>query len=523
MLDLLYDEAPLEERAAFFIRVKTAGWSRTEEDYEVIKEAFDMSMAPGGPDTKAWEGLETRTLDRFGPMEGKRRNTLRKQIWKSRKPFREAHTATLKERGRQRGVTSLAAEAKRKKGRRGERWGKVVGAGGGAAAALTAARKVKDPKAKALAALVGAVAGGRVGKEVGTEVDIKKNAAAMRFKMASMKLAQEPAAPMAPPTADATQGTPPQQMPNNYLGAEMMAQQAQGANEGTYYRQQLQQSQQVIQGMQDQLGQVQEQTAMMQQQADQTNAQIQQATSQAVAAQDSATQNAVQAANMRIGFQKLREQVMQAASQEPEALAAPTAQAQGQVAAGAQPAQEGTPQEGGPGPAGTGMTQPGQPAPEGGPAGQAPELGAPPGSPAGGVGEGEGVEATPGTYSQQAATAAPQTQLKTGSAMQSKALWAIPGAAVGAVHAARGLRTGLAPMQSKIKQLESQRGGFAHAMRLAKAKADLALQEVAQKHPVKAIGMGALKGGAMSAALGPKAMKEIGRSGQIMSDLRGLR
>ncbi len=93
---------------------------------------------------------------------------------------------------------------------------------------------------------------------------------------------------------------------------------------------------------------------------------------------------------------------------------------------------------------------------------------------------------------------------------------------MGAMNTAKGLRAGTDPLKQKLQQLEQQKGGFAHAMRIAKAKADLAYAEVAKKHPVSAMGLGALKGGAATAALGPRAVSEMRRSGNIASELGNL-
>jgi hypothetical protein len=86
----------------------------------------------------------------------------------------------LRETGRQRAVTSLAADAHRDAGRRGERAGGAVGAVGGALGGAALGRKLIGGAPGTIAGLVGGyVAGGRVGKEIGSELDIKKNAFAL--------------------------------------------------------------------------------------------------------------------------------------------------------------------------------------------------------------------------------------------------------------------------------------------------------------------------------------------------------
>lgn len=86
----------------------------------------------------------------------------------------------LRETGRQRAVTSLAADAHRDAGRRGERAGGAVGALGGAVGGAALGRKLIGGAPGTIAGLVGGyVAGSRVGKEVGSELDIRKNAFAL--------------------------------------------------------------------------------------------------------------------------------------------------------------------------------------------------------------------------------------------------------------------------------------------------------------------------------------------------------
>lgn len=83
----------------------------------------------------------------------------------------------LKEIGRQRGVTNLAAEATRDKGRRGERFGEAAGRALGALGGAAAGNRLLGGRAGAITGLAGGLfAGGRIGKELGTEADIKKNA-----------------------------------------------------------------------------------------------------------------------------------------------------------------------------------------------------------------------------------------------------------------------------------------------------------------------------------------------------------
>lgn len=84
----------------------------------------------------------------------------------------------LKEKGVERAITSMAAEAHREKGRRGERFGQALGSLGGAAGGALVGRKyVGGPAGTLGGAALGYMGGGRLGKELGTEATIAKNAA----------------------------------------------------------------------------------------------------------------------------------------------------------------------------------------------------------------------------------------------------------------------------------------------------------------------------------------------------------
>ena len=115
---------------------------------------------------------------------------------------------------------------------------------------------------------------------------------------------------MASPMANTTE-------PTNYLQAELEGRQAQEMNESTFYRQQTQEAQAAAQQAQQQAQEGQQQLQQLQMQADSSNQQIQQALGQAMQAQDEALQKSQVAANMRIGMQKLRGQLMDIASPGP--------------------------------------------------------------------------------------------------------------------------------------------------------------------------------------------------------------
>jgi bacterioferritin (cytochrome b1) len=170
--------------------------------------------------------------------------------------------AELKETGRQRGVASMAAEAQREKSRRGERFGETMGRLAGTVGGAAAGKKWGGKYGLPTGAALGFMGGGKAGKEVGTELDIRK--AAMAMKMGLAKLAQEPGEMlgMPPPQAES-----PDTMPQHYLAAEQMAQQAQNANEAEFYRGKLQDAGQQTQVLQEQVQGMQQQLAQLEQQA----------------------------------------------------------------------------------------------------------------------------------------------------------------------------------------------------------------------------------------------------------------
>ena len=520
----------------------------------------------------------------------------------------------LKETGRQRGVTALAAEAQREKGRRGERAGKAIGSTAGALGGAALGRKyIGGPAGTLGGAAAGYLTGGRAGGELGTELDIRKNAAvkealsfrtvreaadktvrqlaqevknpatreaaleklkrhgrnlghrgrstgnwmdsskhtsgiqskaqaaatnlragmkgspeglkavregvsegtlkkiktgsfnavaSMRFTKALMKMAEGEAGLGAEESQMAAPTDGQEMQPRNYMQAEQMGQQAQSANEAGYYREQLQQSSQQMQGMQQQVQEAQMQLQGLQQSAEQANQQVQQAAQAAQQAHDMATEQTMQAAKARIGAQKMRQQFLQLASQDPQAL--------GEEAMGpspeemaAQQQQQAMQQEAGM-PGAEGGQAPGEAPPDAaggapaapeGPAGQAPAPQTAPGAapPQGQPDMNAAAGGMPGADMQGAEGA---SQLKTG-AMNPRMLGAAVGGGLGAgMSVVQGAR---APgLRQKVQDMQSQPGGFHQASQLAKAQAASAQAGLAEKHP----GMSALKGGLMGAGLG---------------------
>jgi bacterioferritin (cytochrome b1) len=415
----------------------------------------------------------------------------------------------LKETGRQRGVTSLAAEAEREKGRRGERAGKTVGGTGGMLAGGAAGRKLTAPgKGKllgtALGALGGAVVGSNVGKQVGKEVDIAKNAgvsaekiASMRLSLAMRKMAEgemaEAEAPMASPTSGEME-------PTNYLNAELAGRQAQEQNESAFYREQLGGMQAQSQQLQQQVADAQMQLEQVQQQAQEASAQIQASTQQAVAAQDAATQQTLEAAKSRIGAQEMRAKMMELASMDPQQLgeqALAPAAALGDASMGAPP----------------GMAPPGMEGPPGGP------PGAPPGPPPPAAGPPGGAPNPPLGAPPEAA-GAPQGLPKLSSAQK----WMERGIGAG-VGAATGAGSSLIAgtqadsMAAKADELEAARdGSFRAAAKAISARQGALGAQLSKEHPYAAAGSAALGGALMGGLQGPMV---IDRGRALAADTAG--
>lgn len=382
----------------------------------------------------------------------------------------------LKEKGRQRAVTSLAAEAHRERARRGERFGglggRAAGTLAGGAAGLRASQGM-SPGGRLAAATIGALGGGSVGKavgkELGTERDIRKNASVSAMKLAWAKLADaeaqsEEAAAMSAPSAQEMQ-------PQHYLQAEMVGQQAQAANEAGFYRQQLAEVQQQAQGMAQQVQQAQMQLQQVQQQAAQTGAQVQQAAQEAMQARDEAVMQSMEAAKARIGAQKMRQQFLEIASQDPAQLGEESLSPQvGDPMMAQDSAAGGMPPD-----AGLGAPPPA------GPAGLAPAAQQAPAAPPGGAME-EGA-------------AMPAEQMKMGNA---RLIGGVLGAASG-VGSTLAHGAGLERSQARLQGVQdAQDGSFRQAAALALAKQDVAGAELARSHP----GRSALKRGISGAVAG---------------------
>ena len=586
--------------------------------------AAPASPAPeGSPEEEASETPEEEAAEQQAMKAASMRMSLvlEKMAAEKAKPSDEE----LKETGRQRAVTNMAAEAHREKHRRGERVGETIGRAAGAVGGAAAGKKFIGGRSGTIAGLAaGLMAGGKAGKEVGTEHDIRKNAAmseeamkafqknrqglkkfektifepskfalpkkaveesvkkadsahiadlihstlnagsklkpsnyahiadapkavagaakglapgafsmkslmgggghpalsggfgaklaekiaAMRREVALLKLADDGEGQMAAPTA-------PDLEPINYLAAEIAGRQAQEQNESAYYREQMNQMRQEAQMMQQQLSDTQGQIQQLQDSSAQSGAQIQQALQQAQMASDEATQTAIEAVKARLGAQQLQRQILQAASQDPQALGeaamAPPAPAPG-MGMGMSP-------DGGQAPAEGPDAGDGQAPPEG-PAGAAPSPGTAPGSaPAAGAPDmNQNAGPPPGANGQDAM---PTGQYKTGglSPAAIRLMGAVGGGALGA-GSSLALGQNVPGLRNRVETLGgSQDGSFGQAAALARSKAMLAQGELAEAHPMGS----AIKGGLAGALLGATAAPTIGRNmGRIAESVREI-
>jgi hypothetical protein len=243
--------------------------------------------------------------------------------------------------------------------------------------------------------------------------------------------------------------------------------------------------------------------AQLEQQISQSQSQIQMAQQTALDAQGLATQaqqsqmNATDeamkstqlAAQMRMAYQQLRSQMMDVVSQDPAQGIADQLKGQmpGVPGMGGEALSTGAPPTSGP------------PSPMAGPAGMAPGAQAAPGAaPPEGESGANNANGTGKAPSMENAEPAGTKQ-----AMSSTAMGALGGAAVGGLKTMIDAKTGTEGLKQQVGKLEAQEGGFAHALNTAQAKVRLALNEVAEKHPVPATITGSLMGAGIGAMAGP--------------------
>jgi len=393
---------------------------------------------------------------------------------------------------------------------KGTGWGETIGtlggglggsiAGAGIGGALGAGLGPVAVGTGAAGSLAGGYYGGQAGGYLGRKIDqalsspqeVKQAAARMAMRV---KLAQD-----APIPAEAPMASPTDQQelaPTNYLQAEAIGRQLQDQSEAEYHKAQKKQMEQQVAQLGQQMQMAQQQLMQVQQEAQAAQQQVQQTTQQAVQAHDEALKQTQTAANMRMGMQKMRAQMLQVASQDPAGIAGQELE-QSVGAAQAQPPQPGEAPTADPA------------APPQGPAGQAPAPQAAPGAapPAGAPDMAGPAGGPPGPPPEMAAA---QPQMKMSSAIGS-GLGALVGGAQG-VHGAY-TSAGVNPqqLQGKITQLQqTQDGTYARAAELAKAKKSMADTELAVQHPHQAALRQGAAGAIRGAIVGGGLERNIGR------------
>lgn len=345
------------------------------------------------------------------------------------------------------------------------------------------------------------------------------NKLAMRMKLAAVKIAA--AATEMPPSQDDGQTTPvanetpaeappsprpsPEPIPGDYVANELNALVAQNANEAAYYRGQVESSQQQTEQLQQQIQQMQEQLSQIQNQSAVAGVQVQALTSQATEANDRALQYSSETANMRMGTQKMREALLQLASQDPAAMGSLSEMGQQQQAdEETEMAQQQAPADGGePGKqANPAAAAPGTPENTSAPGG-----GTPPG--AAGAGEGGVTDSQPEAKSKGPSggaddTAKTQISIKNASALPWMAGGGILGALDGVLGEKRRMKD-LPNMHKRVEELEaaeSEGSTFEQAVALARAKADLEQAKLTNKYPDRAMTRSALQQGKTGIMLG---------------------
>jgi len=406
--------------------------------------------------------------------------------------------ANLREVGKSRAITQLASEAHREKGRKHERFDELAGRAAGAIGGAYAGRKLIGGRSGAIAGLAaGYGVGGKLGKEVGVSQDIRKNAsagltpeeaakvAAMRFKLASIKLGFGP-----------DLGT--------YMAANQAGQQAQGEAEANFYREKVRSMEQASGASQQQITDMQAQLQQLQEQTAQSGAAIQAASQEATMARDDALAQTQAAANMRIGYQKLRQQIIESASQDPETMMMQGGGLPGDLPPGS----------------GNGIApamQPGMPgaSPEAVPPGVAPAGAGAPGAP------GE-AQAAAGSPPGPDATAQPNSELKTAGAkdVSKKVLDVIKnhpgyvagglaGGAGGAHHALKPAREHDKLMNDVHDAVTSRKEG--DSLDVAKKLIAYDKSSKAKANPIRTALKGGLRGAVLGAAAGDQ-LQSLGRN-----------
>lgn len=562
----LVGEIPLHEAADFFVKLKHAGWKnpQSEEYKEVVEfaEAEKNAVSNKWVAKGLIGGLDSRAakvgMHPLGSAESRMSAVSHALGGANSDHGVQSHVVQKLKSRVMPEIENRARDIKSDKARKKTKTLVGIGAGVAAAGGLAAAVKKHSDKEK-YASLAdrgykkglahGAMVGAGVGM-TGTAVALdkahqwadnrnaKKTASqmmdhllacgtvdgkaghtklAMLMKLAAAKFA----APMGNdmPTQDDSQTTPvatetpvdgnpplppePEPLPDDYVKNELNAMAAQNANEAAFYRGQVESSQQQTEQLQQQVQQMQEQLGQIQNQAAVSGVQVQSLTNQATQANDRALQYSSETANIRMGVQKMREALMQLASQDPAAMGALSEQGQAQQAedqaAGAvgPDGQPVPPEEAAPG------TPENSPAASGGaPTGAAP------------ADAGSGAEEQPEAKPEAPASAEggakedPKTSISIKHGSSSALPWMAGGAVLGAADGVMGERKRMKDMpqlHSKVQELEAaeeQGSTFEQALSLARAKADLEQAKITSKYPDRAMTRAALAGGKQGMMLG---------------------
>lgn len=289
----------------------------------------------------------------------------------------------------------------------------------------------------------------------------------------------------------------------------------QAARDEAMQAQQTMQQLQMGQSQHEQQLQAAQQQAQLATQAAMQNVQqahqlAMQATSQALQAKDDSINTHSLAAKMRMAYQDLRGSIMDAVAQDAAAPVGEAIKAQGALAAAPAAPMGGDPA--------MGEDPNAPPPPDGAPADQAAGAEAPPGAtPA--EGAPQAAAEPPGPPVAEAGASGEVGPPKTagiggdmfGAAMghlKDKAPYALAGAALGGGLTAIESRVGHQGLRGRIQHMEaSPEGGFGKALRLASAKARLAVGEAVEKHPVAGTLAGAAMGASAGMSLGPGIME----------------
>lgn len=303
----------------------------------------------------------------------------------------------------------------------------------------------------------------------------------------------------------------------------------QAARDEAMQSQQTMQQLQMGQSQHEQQLQAAQQQAQLATQAAMQNVQqahqlAMQATSQALQAKDDSINTHSLAAKMRMAYQDLRGSIMDAVAQDAAAPVGEAIKAQGALAAAPAAPMAGDPAMGGDPNA--------PPPPDGAPADQAAGAEVPPGA-APADGAPQAAAEPPGPPVAEAGASGEVGPPKTagiggdmfGAAMghlKAKAPYALAGAALGGGLTAIESRVGHQGLRDRIQRMEaSPEGGFGKALRLASAKARLAVGEAVEKHPVAGTLAGAAMGASAGMSLGPSIMEGFQMLPGRLKELQG--